>query len=117
MDNAIWLIILGVATPVSGFVGFALQLRQVKKMRLENEKLQLEIDELRDRRKKAGHRLVEVSNDDVVKFTRSREWMGYQLPNLSVKGDPRRFPLWSRLTRACSPVFHRSVQYLMSRIR
>ena len=39
----IWIIILSLATPIAGVVGFALQLRNVKKTRLENEKLSLEI--------------------------------------------------------------------------
>jgi len=47
--QTVWLVILSIAAPVAGVVGFAIQLRQVKAARLENAKLQLEIDELRRR--------------------------------------------------------------------
>lgn len=45
--QAVWLVVLAVATPLAGVVGFALQLRQVKQTQLENEKLRLEIAALR----------------------------------------------------------------------
>jgi hypothetical protein len=35
----IWIIILSIATPVAGIVGFAVQLRQVRGANLENRKL------------------------------------------------------------------------------
>lgn len=69
-DYAIWLLVLAISTPVAGVVGFAIQLRQVKKIRLENEKLQLEIAALRANAAAAEQRIVLPTNREVLSITR-----------------------------------------------
>ena len=66
MDSqTIWVLVLAIATPISGAVGFAIQLRQIKKTRLENEKLQLEIAALRDKAAASGRRIVDATTEEV----------------------------------------------------
>jgi len=76
--QTIWIILLSISTPVAGVVGFAIQLRLVKKARLDNEKLQLEIEALRARAVEADRRIVlatfeeiEKYNDPDIRFRRS----------------------------------------------
>ncbi|MBV8271095.1 MAG: hypothetical protein JO067_02360 [Cupriavidus sp.] len=66
----IWIILLSVSTPIAGVVGFAIQLRQVTKARLENEKLQLEIAALRAKAAEAQTLIQRVTLDEVEKYTR-----------------------------------------------
>ena len=67
--NAIWLLILSVSTSIAGVIGFAIQLRHVKKARLENEKLQLEIAALTARAEEAERRIVIPTNQEVQRIT------------------------------------------------
>jgi cytochrome c-type biogenesis protein CcmH/NrfG len=69
--QSLWLIALTIATPIAGVVGFAVQLRQVKKARLENEKLQLEIAALRAKAAVAESRIVQVTTEEVLRFSSS----------------------------------------------
>ena len=69
--QALWIIALSIATPVAGVVGFAIQLREVKKGHLENEKLQLEIEALKTKAAAADKRIVQVTTEEVQKFTKS----------------------------------------------
>jgi hypothetical protein len=64
----VWVIILAISTPIAGIVGFAVQLRNVKKLRLQNEKLNLEIENLVKAQKESEKQIVSVSNDDVIKY-------------------------------------------------
>jgi hypothetical protein len=64
--STLWIVVLSIATPVAGVVGFALQLRQVKKGRLENEKLQLEILALKEKMAQADQRIVKPTNEEVL---------------------------------------------------
>lgn len=57
---------LSIATPVAGVVGFALQLRHVKKSQLENEKLQLEIFALKEQIAQSDQRIVKPTNEEVL---------------------------------------------------
>lgn len=66
--NIIWLICLALATPIAGVVGFAIQLRTVKKIRLENEKLTLEILTLRKEQEESERRIVSASTEEVIKY-------------------------------------------------
>ena len=66
--EAIWIIILAISTPVAGIVGFAIQLRNVKKVRLENEKLCLEIAELKRSKMESEKQIAVPTNDEVVKY-------------------------------------------------
>ncbi|MDP3513569.1 MAG: hypothetical protein Q8S20_12540 [Sulfuritalea sp.] len=67
-----WIIALSIATPIAGVVGFAIQLRQVKTARLENEKLQLEIAALRERAVAAEQRIVKPTNEEVHQVNHGR---------------------------------------------
>lgn len=77
--NTFWLICLAVSTPIAGVVGFAIQLRTIKKMRLENEKLALEIENLRREQQESARRIMIPSTDEIVKYNEpmfSRGWTG-----------------------------------------
>lgn len=56
------------STPIAGVIGFAIQLRQIRKTRLENEKLQLEIENLRKAMAKSERQIVIPTNDEVQRF-------------------------------------------------
>ncbi|PZO16085.1 MAG: hypothetical protein DCE87_06910 [Betaproteobacteria bacterium] len=66
--NALWLLAMSIATPVAGVVGFAIQLRQVRKARLENEKLALEIAALKLAAASHDQRIQRVTTDEVLRF-------------------------------------------------
>ena len=67
--EVLWIIVFAISTPVAGVVGFAIQLKSVRKLRLENEKLSLEIAELRQNKKKSEQQIIVPTNDEVVKYT------------------------------------------------
>jgi hypothetical protein len=66
--QTVWLLMLSVATPIAGVVGFAIQLRQVKKTKLENEKLQLEVAALKAVQAERGQRIVAVTTEEVIRY-------------------------------------------------
>ena len=66
--QSVWVIILAIATPLAGVVGFGIQLRSVKKLRLENEKLELEVKMMRNAIESADSQIVRPTNDEVIKF-------------------------------------------------
>lgn len=90
MDTqTIWIIAATVSPPIAGVVGFAIQVRQVEKARLENIKLKLELEKLTHERDKmaleltklaleieslqhqsrrANSRIVVATNEQVAKF-------------------------------------------------
>lgn len=71
MDTqTLWIIALSISTPVAGIVGFAIQLREVKKKRLQNEKLQLEIEALKANAAAANSRVVQVTTKEVQEFAK-----------------------------------------------
>jgi hypothetical protein len=67
--QTLYLIILSVATPLAGVLGFAIQIRQVKKVRLENQKLELEVSALRAKAAEAERVIVRATNDEVRRIT------------------------------------------------
>jgi cell shape-determining protein MreC len=69
--HTLWLLALSLATPIAGVVGFAVQLRQVKRTRLENEKLLLELEALRQRAIAVEQRVQRVTTEEVIKYSRS----------------------------------------------
>jgi hypothetical protein len=85
--QTMWIIVAAVSTPIAGVVGFAIQLRQVEKARLENEKLKLElvklageIENLQHQSNKTQSRIVVATdrqvaqfNDMDIKFSRKRQ--------------------------------------------
>jgi hypothetical protein len=69
MDStALWLLVLSISTPVAAVVGFAIQLRQVRNSKLENEKLRLEIAALKVAAEAQERRVQSVSTDEVLCF-------------------------------------------------
>ena len=74
--QTIWIVVAAVSTPIAGVVGFAIQLRQVKKARLENLKLSLEIENLREQVARGRGRIhvatpAEIREITGVRFSRS----------------------------------------------
>jgi hypothetical protein len=72
MIEQIWILIFAVATPIAGFIGFAIQLRTVHKVRLENEKLALEIRRLQMELQKADNRITKATDDEIEKYSGAR---------------------------------------------
>lgn len=66
--NELWLVCLAVATPIAGVIGFAIQIRTVRKVRLENTKLELEIARLQKEREKADSRIVLAGPKEIEKY-------------------------------------------------
>lgn len=64
--QTLWIVVLSIATPVAGVVGFSVQLRQVKKARLENEKLELEIRALREQMAQSEQLIIKPTNEEVI---------------------------------------------------
>jgi hypothetical protein len=65
----IWGFALSVAAPIAGIVGFSIQLREVKKTRLENEKLLLEIQVLKTKARANEQRIVQATNEEVLRIS------------------------------------------------
>jgi hypothetical protein len=83
--DAIWLVVLATATPIAGIVGFAIQLRTVKKVRLENQKLVLEIANLERALRASKSQIVIPTNKEVARFARGMNDM-YRMNRI---GTPR----------------------------
>lgn len=66
--NELWLVCLAVATPIAGVIGFAIQIRTVRKVRLENTKLELEIVRLQKELEKADSRIVLAGPEEIEKY-------------------------------------------------
>jgi hypothetical protein len=69
-SSAFWLLVMSIATPVAGVVGFAIQLRQVRKAKLENEKLLLEIAALKSAAAAKEQVIQRATTDEVLRFGR-----------------------------------------------
>jgi len=82
----LWLIILAVSTPIAGFVGFAVQVRNIKKIRLENNKLMLEVEKLNREKEKEESRIVMPTTEEVRRYV-------YQEPN--IRANPPSFSMLS----------------------
>jgi hypothetical protein len=71
----LWLICVSVCTPIAAVVGFAVHLRQVKTLRLQNQKLELEIEKLQQEKRETERRIVIPTTEEVkeyVLFSRGR---------------------------------------------
>lgn len=66
-----WLVVVAAAPSIAAVVGFAIQLRQVKQTRLENEKLLLEITALRKEMADGERRIVLPTNEEVSRLARA----------------------------------------------
>lgn len=64
--QSVWVVILAIATPLAGVVGFGIQLGNVKKLRLENEKLELELQMMREEIKNGNSQIVMPANHEVM---------------------------------------------------
>ncbi|MFL0810104.1 MAG: hypothetical protein K6L76_06795 [Agarilytica sp.] len=71
--DSIWVIILSISTPIAGVIGFAIQLRNVKKAHLENEKLSLEIAKLKNAESERKKQIIIPSNEEVIKYALPEE--------------------------------------------
>lgn len=71
-----WLIAVALASPIAGIIGFFIQLRTLKKARLENEKLRLEIDQLRQAQKSSESIVRVATHDETVKYSEARFRLG-----------------------------------------
>lgn len=63
-----WLVCVSVSSSIAAVVGFAVQLRTVNNLRLENKKLQLEIEQLEKSKQEAERRIVIPSTEQVEKY-------------------------------------------------
>ena len=72
--QTLWIIVLSIATPIAGVIGFAIQLRQVKKTHLENEKLLLEIRILKEKAAESDQRIVKATNKEVLEVNHVRTY-------------------------------------------
>lgn len=73
----LWLICISVCAPIAAVVGFAIQLRKIKNLQLENKKLELEIENLEKVKDEAERRIVIASTEEVkeyneIRFSRAR---------------------------------------------
>lgn len=66
--DTLWIILLSAATPIAGIVGFAIQLRTIKKTRLENEKLSLEIQKLKLEKEISERKLIIPTTQEVIDY-------------------------------------------------
>lgn len=64
-----WLIAVAVASPIAGIVGFFIQLRTLQKTRLENVKLRLEIDQLRQAQKVSEGIVRVATHEETIKYS------------------------------------------------
>lgn len=64
----LWLICVSVSAPIAAVVGFAVQLRTVRNLRLENQKLELEIESLERAKAEAERRIVIPTTDEVKEY-------------------------------------------------
>lgn len=79
--SELWFVAIAVSTPIAGVVGFALQLRTIRKLRLENKKLNLEIAKLEADAEKATNQIVRATPEEIEKygdvmFSRRGNWRG-----------------------------------------
>lgn len=66
--NTLWVLALAASAPIAGVVGFAIQLRQVRQAKLENEKLLLEIEALKRAAEFRERRIQQISTDEVIRY-------------------------------------------------
>lgn len=101
MDTqTLYLIILSVATPLAGVLGFAIQIRQVKKVRLENQKLELEVSALRAKAAEAERVIVRATNDEVRRIARPDILFSRAPPKGWKPSKPSPVPLKEKLLAA-----------------
>jgi len=70
--SQVWMWILDVAGPTAGVVGFAITLWQLKRARLEQKKLELELADLLADREAKKNRIVRVTVAEIERFGQER---------------------------------------------
>lgn len=66
--NEVWLICFSVAAPVAAVVGFGVQIRRLRNLKLENDKLALEVSKLRSELYERERRIVLATPDEIDKY-------------------------------------------------
>jgi hypothetical protein len=69
----LWIVLLALAAPIAGVVGFAVQLRTVRSLRLQNTKLDLEIAALQEEARTRNALIVRASPGDIERVRRERD--------------------------------------------
>ena len=72
------MIIIGVSAPVGGVVAFYIQLKNIKRIDLQNEKLNLEIIQLKEESHKLKSQIKIPTNEEVKKYSQYDEPMYYR---------------------------------------
>ncbi len=68
--DMIWMIIIGVSAPIAGVVAFYLQLKKVKKINLENNKLYLEINQLKEEKRELESQIKIPTSEEIERYGR-----------------------------------------------
>ena len=66
--ESIWMIVVAVSTPVAGIIAFYLQLKNVRKANLENQKLTHEISKLKEENRVLQSQIKIPSDAEVMKY-------------------------------------------------
>lgn len=66
--QAVWILMVAIASPVVGVVAFLIQLRQLRMTHLQVQKLTLELEALKQQAADRDRRLHPVTNDEVQKY-------------------------------------------------
>ena len=90
----IWMIIIAIAAPITGVVTFYIQLKNAKKVNLENEKLHLDIQLPKEERDRIKSQIRIASDDEIEKYSQSsRPFLPSQLSHA-----PDKRSVFQRLT-------------------
>ena len=88
---------LAAAAPIAGIVGFAIQLRQVRKTQLENEKLLLEIAALKAALTASQAHVIVATTDEVIRYNNLSMFSRGQGPNSGPDWQPSGSTISDRL--------------------
>ncbi len=65
-----WTILVTVAAPIAAIVAFYIQLKNVKKTHLQNKKLELEVQKLKDANKKLESQIQLPTDEEIKKYSK-----------------------------------------------
>ena len=66
--QAIWIVVLAVSVPIGASIGFAIQLRQLRQSDLTNQKLGLELKDLKAQLDNAEQVIVRATPKEIEKY-------------------------------------------------
>ena len=69
--ESIWMIIVGVSAPIAGIVAFYIQLKNVERETLVNEKISLEISNLKEEKRKLESQIKIPTDKEIEKYSQS----------------------------------------------